>query len=270
VSAAPSPIRPVRSTETAPPTETRKEVTGPRFSSQKRLTIIECTAAFGVFVGWLFLFAAGILIDTEPYRIAISPEGAAAMAAEETPLPGAGAPAAPEAQAPAATAPVQPLTSSKPLMISWLVVLMCYLPLNLAWLCITSSTLGAFGNRVNLSDDEAQRRGRDDSNPYVSALLRGFFVYLFMTSGLLLLDDAPFSSPGPGQYIRLAGFLSLFSFVTSYQPRLFTNLVASASQRITREDENVPARSDAESETVYAKKTTVEVAHTVHKDSDGE
>ena len=31
---------------------------------------------------------------------------------------------------------------------------------------------------------------RDSTNPYTSALLRGFFVYLVMISGLLLLDDA--------------------------------------------------------------------------------
>ena len=111
-------------------------------------------------------------------------------------------------------------------------VLFCYLPLNLAWLCATSSTLGSLGSRANLSDDSINVASIDGTNPYVSALLRGFFVYLFMTSGLLLLDETPFSSPSPGQYIRLAGFLSLFSFVLSYQPQLFTALIDSAFQRI--------------------------------------
>jgi hypothetical protein len=41
----------------------------------------------------------------------------------------------------------------------------------------------------------------------LSGLLRGLFIYLFFISGLLLFDDKPFSSPGPGQYIRLAGFI---------------------------------------------------------------
>ncbi|HEU4688404.1 MAG TPA: hypothetical protein VFS23_08595, partial [Vicinamibacterales bacterium] len=50
--------------------------------------------------------------------------------------------------------------------------------------------------------------------------------------GLLLLDDAPFVNTGPVQYIRLAGFLSLFSFVVSYHPRLFSALLSAASQRI--------------------------------------
>ena len=65
-----------------------------------------------------------------------------------------------------------------------------------------------------------------------SAILRGFFVYLFLMSGLLLLDHTPFSNAGPSQYIRLAGFLSLFSFVVSYHPTLFGALIVSAFERI--------------------------------------
>jgi hypothetical protein len=102
----------------------------------------------------------------------------------------------------------------------------------------------------------------------VSALLRGFFVYLFMTSGLLLLDETPFSSPSPGQYIRLAGFLSLFSFVLSYQPQLFTALIDSAFQRIQvrgreRDQETsitesaiVSRRQETETETVQVDRVT--------------
>jgi len=95
-------------------------------------------------------------------------------------------------------------------------------------------------------------------------MLRGFFVYLFLTSGLLLLDDAPFSNPTPGQYIRLAGFLSLFSFVVSYQPRLFNKLIVWAFERIQmREGDDVNA-----TDTLYAKKTTVELKAT-HTPQDG-
>jgi hypothetical protein len=89
-----------------------------------------------------------------------------------------------------------------------------------------------FGNRANLGSDQRDTRSRDDSNPYLSAVLRGFFAYLFMTSGLLLLMMRPFSHPSPGQYIRLAGFLSLLCFVVSYQPRLFNTLIVWAFHRI--------------------------------------
>jgi hypothetical protein len=90
----------------------------------------------------------------------------------------------------------------------------------------------------------------------MSAVLRGFFVYLFLMSGLLLLDDAPFSNAGPSQYIRLAGFLSLFSFVVSYQPHLFSALMLSAFERIqVRAGEKSQSVTASEQEVV--KHTTV-------------
>ena len=66
----------------------------------------------------------------------------------------------------------------------------------------------------------------------MSGLLRGLFVYLFFISGLMLFDDKPFSSPGPGQYIRLAGFVSLISFLVNYRPHLFATISDWAYERI--------------------------------------
>ena len=229
-------------------------------------SVLEAFAAFAVFALWLVLFAAGILVDTRPYREVISPSAVAAMEADAVP-PSTGSAAkgtSPEApatgaSASAATQNARPASQSRVgwrgSIVAWLVVLLAYLPLNLAWLCATASTLGTFGSRVNLSDDETDSEGSDDNtSPYVSALLRGFFVYLFMTSGLLLLDETPFSSPTPGQYIRLAGFLSLFSFVISYQPRLFTALVVSAFQRIQVRDRNQENDSAKDESTIVVRK----------------
>ena len=131
-----------------------------------------------------------------------------------------------------ATSPDRPTGHVPGVLESWFVVVFCFLPLNLAWLCVAASTLGAVGNLANLSDDRDARQPRDTSNPILSAVLRGFFVYLFLMSGLLLLDHAPFSNAGPNQYIRLAGFLSLFSFVVSYHPHLFGALIVSAFERL--------------------------------------
>ena len=66
----------------------------------------------------------------------------------------------------------------------------------------------------------------------MSGVLRGLFVYLFFISGLLLFDDKPFSTPGPGQYIRLAGFISLVSFLVNYRPNLFASISDWAYERI--------------------------------------
>jgi hypothetical protein len=199
---------------------------------------LECCLGIVVFGLWLGLFGGGILVDTTTARATISPLGAAALQVEQG---GTGTLPA-RAAAAAAVPPDVPM-----LLRAWLVVLTCFLPLNLAWLCVVSSTLGAVGNLANLGEDDARARSSDTSNPYMSAVLRGFFVYLFMMSGLLLLDDSPFSNAGPGQYIRLAGFLSLFSFVVSYQPRLFGALILSAFQRIqVRGGENAPQVTQAE------------------------
>lgn len=192
------------------------------------LSWLESVLGFSVFVVWLALFGGGILVDTEPHRIAISPEGASRLR-DEGRVPESTAKTG-DAASPAPRAPVA--ASRSHWARSWFVVLTCFLPLNLAWLCLSSSTLGAVGNLANLSDDHEKQRSPDTSNPLMSAVLRGFFVYLFLMSGLLVLDNAPFSNAGPSQYIRLAGFLSLFSFVVSYQPHLFSSLILSAFERI--------------------------------------
>ena len=218
------------------------------------MTWLQCVIGLCVFVGWMLLFGSGILVDSAPYRVAISPTGAAALTPQTTPVGTAAA-----------------ASDGLSLVRAWAVVLFCFLPLNLAWLCVAASTLGAFGSLANLGDDGATSRSRDTSNPYTSSILRGFFVYLFMMSGLMLLDDAPFSDAGPGQYIRLAGFLSLFSFVVSYQPKLFGSLIVSAFQRIqVRGGDNASsvAVANSESDTVRAsvdvERGTVDVAVQKH------
>src|SRR5258708_3635200 len=185
------------------------------------LTYPECAAAFAVFVMWIVLFGVGILIDTAPYRAGMA-SGATAR--------------------------------------TWIIVVFCYLPLNLVWLCAVSSALGAFGNRANLTNDRAGQKLRDNNNPYVAAVIRGFFAYLFLISGLLLLDDQPFTNPAAAQYVRLAGFLSLLSFVISYQPRFFNTLIVWAFQRIqAREGQDDDENGKTSTDTVHAIKKTLEV-----------
>src|SRR5690606_14256527 len=109
---------------------------------QAGLSIVECSAALVILVGWLVLFAGGILIDTKPYRYAISPEGVWAMDGTID------APAVERYSPPAGEPHV---------MAAWAVVLFFYLPLNLALVCVTAGALGAFGSRANLHNDEDVR-----------------------------------------------------------------------------------------------------------------
>src|SRR5437764_450587 len=193
------------------------------------LTPLECVAAFAVFVMWIVLFGVGILIDTTPFRATIA-TGATLR--------------------------------------TWVIVVFCYLPLNLVWLCAVSSLLGAFGNRSNLTNDRAGRKLRDNDNPYLAALIRGFFAYLFLISGLLLLDDQPFTNPVAAQYVRLAGFLSLLSFVISYQPRFFNTLIVWAFHRIQAREgavhEKDKEKDKTSTDTVHAIRTEVTATHLSH------
>jgi len=219
----------------------------------------ERAGTLSVFTLWLVVFAGGILVDTRPSRLLISPEGVAAF---EAPRRAASGNASPVIGPADSVALAEFATTRGPeragrLVAAWAIIILWFLPTNLALLCAVAGTLGAFGNRANLQDDGAPHGPLDASNPYVSALLRGFCVYLVMISGLLLLDDDPFSNPSPGQYIRLAGFLSLFSFVVNYNPQVFGRVVGFAVKSIEAKAstrEAAPAQ-----QTTYAH-STIEVA----------
>lgn len=169
---------------------------------------------------WFVLFAAGLLVSTLPYRLAISPlaVSAAEMAND-----------------------VQPAGS---LLLSWLVVLTCYTPTNVALLSVVAGVLGSLGCRARLGptstgsgNQKAQRSPCDQINPNLSGFLRGLFVYLAVISGLLVLVEDPFEVPTPQQYARLAGFISLLSFVTSYRSAIFAGLLDRVADALRREGE---------------------------------
>jgi hypothetical protein len=66
--------------------------------------------------------------------------------------------------------------------------------------------------------------------PTISAITWGFFIYLFLISGMMLAVENPFSATTPDQYLRLAGTASLFAFVVGWRPELLTRLVAQVGQ----------------------------------------
>jgi hypothetical protein len=176
-----------------------------------------------------------MLIHTEPYRCVISREGVQASQPLSNPSD-----VCKQLKEPPAS-----------LFSSWFVVLFLYLPLNLALICVIAGTLGTFGSIANLHADGSNNSPRDYSNPYMSGLLRGFFVYLFLISGLFLFDDDPFSNPSPNQYIRLAGFLSLFSFIVNYQPNTFSTLIDWAHARIHEKGRNTKAETTESNEASF-------------------
>jgi hypothetical protein len=198
-----------------------------------------------VFVFWLALFTGGITVDTRPSRCLISPQGVAALEDQTKPPCG------------------QFVVVTKTMLFRASgTILLWFLPSNLALICAGAGVLGTFGNRADLSDDASPTPSQDNTNPYTSAMLRGFFVYLITISGLLLLDVNPFSNPSPAQYIRLAGFLSLFSFVLSYQPRLFRKILVWTYHRI--EQTEGPGRISERPGITYHQEKDTHESKTIH------
>jgi hypothetical protein len=111
------------------------------------------------------------------------------------------------------------------------VVFASYTVSNLLVLCVLASLLGALGRQVQLgpSDDDVPL---DVSSPYISAVIRGFFLYLAVVSGVIVMSDNALVNPTQDIYLRTAGFLSLFAFASSYNPSIFRSLFRWVGDRV--------------------------------------
>jgi hypothetical protein len=172
----------------------------------ERLNTQEMITAVSALILWLFLFTGGLIIGTEPYRVAL---GDAKISLDFASL-----------------------------IRSWFIVVTCYTLTNVALLCCLSSLLGAFGRRAKLVMQDEDDRPCGVGNPYVSAMIRGFFIYLVLLSGVLILLEQPFSNASAEQYLRLAGFISLLSFMVGYNPHLFSRLLARIGELVEGRSQN--------------------------------
>lgn len=121
-----------------------------------------------------------------------------------------------------------------------LLVLVCYTPCNVAWLAALAGVLGAMGRIARLTPHHPHPANDDLVHPYLSGAIRGFFVYLAVISGILVISSDPFTSPNPGQYLRIAGLVSLFSFLVSYNPGLFARMLMRLGTMLEETPEKAP------------------------------
>jgi hypothetical protein len=125
---------------------------------------------------------------------------------------------------------------------AWLMAFFTYTFTNVAILSGLASMAGAGARHV-----ESQLGGNERITNlralYASAALRGFFVYLIALSGLMFLVENIFTNiaKSPDIYIRLAGIISLLSFMLGFNPEMFARFL----QRIARilEDQDSRTRS---------------------------
>jgi hypothetical protein len=148
---------------------------------------------------WGILFAAGVIINSGPCRDAL---GSAAY------MP-----------------PSQRLRC-------WFIVITTFTLTNVALLSCFAAVLGAAGQRlrVGLSEDAEVLKG--SKHPYAAAIIGGFFIYLAAVSGILVLVEKPWATPTPEQYVRLAGLISLLSFLMGYNPRMLSRFLARIAEII--------------------------------------
>ena len=159
----------------------------------KEIVVVICAL-----VGWCVLFTAGIVIDSSPYRNALA-TGATLSALQKLKY--------------------------------WFVVLTTFTLTNVAILCCLISLVGAAGRRLRLgiSTDDSDSLG-EDPNPYTAAIISGFVIYLVSISGILVLIEQPFTALSPERYVRLAGLISLLSFLVGFRPRMLARFLGRVAQ----------------------------------------
>jgi hypothetical protein len=158
--------------------------------------------AFGVIsvVAWLLLFVAGTVVGTADFRTAL----------------GAGR-----------------LASASEVITAILTVLTCYTITNVAFLAVLAAVAGEFSARSRVSSLTISIRRDDDATPhlrdvlacYSAAGMRGFVIYLLFIAGLLLVTTDAVANADQGQYVRLAGLLSVVSFAAGYDAELFRRAI---------------------------------------------
>ena len=126
---------------------------------------------------------------------------------------------------------------------SWLTVVTCYTVTNVAFLSCLAAIAGQFSSRSRESELRVSN-GRAVQNPhfkevlacYASASMRGFVIYLLIVSGLLLVTTEAMATPNQNQYVRLAGTMSVVSFIAGYDSNVFRQALERVVALVSQSD----------------------------------
>jgi len=145
---------------------------------------------------WLVLFLTGLTIESAPYRLCIE-QGQITIS-------------------------------------NMTAVFFTYTITNTALLCCLAGEIGAvvrFFQHSQRSTDLELDTTAIKREPYhlITGLLRGFLVYLLLLAGVYAATSNPFHLPTPEQYARMAGTVSLLSFLVSYEPQFFQRAIGMVS-----------------------------------------
>lgn len=180
---------------------------------------------------YLLLFAAGMLVSSEPYReqlaghsISITPVAQATAATTEVPTRIAKPPSAGQ-------------LSAGQLFKAFVLATLLYTPTNVALLTILAGFVGGCASYLTYSQatkhlaskpgdgalPDARLLFRTES-PFAS-MFRSLLVYLATMAGIFVTTSEPFATPTAEQYVRLAAAISVFAFIVGYDPTKFHELV---------------------------------------------
>ena len=149
-------------------------------------------------LSWIIIFLSGLLVDSEPFRNVISGTATTSSDAQQ---PG--------------------------LIWSWVVVMFSYTPSNLFMVSLFAGMIGAVSRiaKLHITKDGQEEIPSDQTSPIISGVFRGMFLFLLILSGVVILDESVLTDPSQDQYAKLAGIVSLFCFLISYDPSRFRTLL---------------------------------------------
>lgn len=149
-------------------------------------------------MAWIIIFLSGLLINSEPFRNVIS-----------------------------GTAATSSCTNQPGLLWSWVVVTFSYTPSNLFAISLFAGMIGAISRiaKLHITKEGQEEIPSDKTNPIISGVFRGMFIFLLILSGVVILDESVLTHPSQDQYAKLAGIVSLFCFLISYDPSQFRTLL---------------------------------------------
>lgn len=199
------------------------------------MKVLRITFGCAALLAYLLLFAAGMLVSSEPYRrqladhsLSISPVAAATAATGSTPATG------------------KPLTAGAMLK-AFLLAMLLYTPTNVALLTILAGFVGGCASYLtyaqatrhvlakhletgNAETAQTNRQPTDlralfrTESPFAS-MFRSLLVYLATMAGIFVTTSEPFATPTAEQYVRLAAAISVFAFIVGYDPTKFHDMV---------------------------------------------
>jgi hypothetical protein len=187
------------------------EMAGKEESLLAGLNIGQKILTFVIIIAWITIFLSGILINSAPYRDMITNSSSGQVYHQQISM-----------------------------VAVWLIVILCYTPTNVILLSMTAGLLGALARiaRLHVPDENNPILPKDETNPLLSGILRGVFVYLMVISGVLVIYEEPLTNPSQIQYLRLAGLLSLLSFILSYNPGRFRDFMIKGYQGFEKKLDN--------------------------------